>query len=292
MEVKNHRIDSIWYKSTSNLSSGAITPRFIVNHYTAGWSGTGARNWLLGAAGGTSNQGSSAHMVIDLDGAAWQIAAFNRRAWHAGPSRYGNIADLNSHAIGLEFVNPGFMKPTGDGAWVDDAGNRRTEDQLNDHGGFILAKHPIVGSGTYAWPVYTEAQLATGRAITLAIINKYDIRDIITHEEIDNRGWKTDPGPAFPQQSFKDMLGEESNVAPNGGDHIVTASRLNLRGHPSTDAERIVPPESLPKGTTVSVENRLGDWAFITVVNVPAPEDGLVPGLNGWVHGGYIAKIF
>lgn len=155
MEVKNHRIDEIWYKTSSNLSGGKITPRFIVNHYTAGWNGAGARDWLLGAAGGTSNSNSSAHVIIDRDGKAWQIANFNRRAWHAGPSRYGSVDDLNTHSIGLEFVNTGFMKSDGAGAWIDSGGRRMTEQQLNDSGGFVIAPHSIVGSGTYAWPAYT-----------------------------------------------------------------------------------------------------------------------------------------
>src|SRR5690554_2752601 len=87
MDIKNHRIDEIWYKQSSNIG-GTIAPTMIVTHYTTGWSGAGSRDWLLGSAGNTANTGSSAHVVIDRDGKAWQLVPFNRKAWHAGPSRH------------------------------------------------------------------------------------------------------------------------------------------------------------------------------------------------------------
>ncbi|MCV6587391.1 MAG: N-acetylmuramoyl-L-alanine amidase [Marinibacterium sp.] len=290
MRVRNHRIDDIYHGTSSNLSSGTITPRFIVNHYTAGWNGAGARNWLMGRAGGTGNKGSSAHLVIDLDGTAWQIAPFNRKAWHAGPSKYGSVKGLNSHSIGIEYVNPGFLKSAGGGAWVDANGSRKTEAQLEAHGGYMLARHSIVGSGTYAWPIYPEAQLETGRRITQALIEAYDIQDIITHEEIDTRGWKTDPGPAFPQDAFKEMLGEtdeEDGAAPLI--YEVSASRLNLRGGPSAGADRVDPPGALVDGTRVQLLRRSGKWGFVSVISSPGNAD---PGVKGWVHMNYVDRVF
>ena len=291
MQISNHAIPSIWHKTSSNLSSGTIAPRFIVTHYTANWSGSGARDWLLGAAGGTTNTGSSAHVVIDRDGTAWQIARFNRRAWHAGPSKYGNLKNLNSHSVGLEFVNPGYMKSDGNGGWFDWAGNALSDQALDDRGGYILAPHQIVGSDTYAWPVYTQAQLDTGRAIIQALIDKYDIDDIITHEEIDTRNWKTDPGPAFPQQAFKDMLGEDDDPSTRTV-YRVDATRLNIRGGPGTTFERIDPPGNLPQGTEVEVVQRSGVWGYVVVTGVPGTADSVPVGLKGWVHTGYIERQF
>ncbi|MFN4156863.1 MAG: N-acetylmuramoyl-L-alanine amidase [Gemmobacter sp.] len=290
MDISNHRIDDIWYRQTSNLSPGTITPTFIVTHYTTGWNGTSSRDWLLGSAGGTANTRTSAHLVIDEDGTAWQLAPFNRRAWHAGPSRHGALSDLNSHAVGIEFINAGWMKPmAGGGRWIDDNGVIKTEGQLNARGGFIEAQHPRVGSQTYAWPLYTESQLRIGRQIVLALINKYDIKGILTHEEIDTRGWKTDPGPAFPQQSFVELIDGGSDAPGAPSRFIVNATRLNVRGGPSAAAERMDPPGSIPKDTSVEITRRSGGWAYITVVAAPPTAAGTVPvGLQGWVDASYL----
>lgn len=287
MDIQNHRIQALWFNQTSNLSAGTIQPRLIVLHYTTGWNGANARDYLLGKAGGHADSKVSAHLVIDRDGSAWQIAPFNRRAWHAGPSRYGTLSDLNSHAIGIEFANPGWLKPASPGRWIDGHGHVRTDQQLEEFGGVLLAPHPRVGSAPqYAWPLYPEAQLATARAIVAALIAHYPIAAILTHEEIDTRGWKTDPGPAFPLRAFQELLGEGD--APHPPRHRVAATRLNLRGHPDRTAERIDPPGALVAGTEVLELRREGEWAFVEV----APEaDPAIAGVRGWVFAAYLEWV-
>lgn len=208
MKIRNHIINDIWYKQTSNVSKKFIDPTHVVLHYTASWTASGSLSHLLGRAGGSSNTGSSAHLVVDRDGSAWQICPFNRRAWHAGPSEYNGFKDLNSHSIGIEFVNPGWLKkhPTG---WVDSFGSQKTETELEALGGYMLAKHPRVGGDTYAWLYYTEAQILKGIELCELLMEEYDIKAFVTHEEIDTRGWKTDPGPAFPLDMFTDLLNEK-----------------------------------------------------------------------------------
>lgn len=280
MKVTDHRIEPIWYRETSNLSAGKVLdPTIIVMHYTTGWSGTGSRDWLMGAAGGTSNRGSSAHVVVDRDGTAWQIAPFNRVAWHAGPSRYGALKGLNNHAVGIEFVNPGPLSPDGSGRYADGYGNRRTEGDLDEFGGYVSAPHSRVGSQVYAWPLYTEAQLATGRSIVEALTAGYDIRAIVSHEEIDTRGWKTDPGPAFPMESFRALLGEDHDDVPL---MKVTATRLNIRGGPGTQYEKLDPPGSIASADVVEVLSSEGVWRYVEV------KSGGGAGTRGWVHGAYL----
>jgi N-acetylmuramoyl-L-alanine amidase len=295
MEVRNHRIDEIWHAQTSNLSPGTITPTVLVTHYTTGWSDTANRDWLLGRQGGHPGSEVSAHVVVGRDGTAWQIAPFNRRAWHAGPSRFGSLTDLNTHSIGIEFCNPGWLKPNGANRWVDYHGNRRSSDELEDYGGFIESPHPRVGSATYAWPLFTDAQVAKGLEIARAIVAKYDIRAVVTHEEIDTRGWKTDPGPAFEQhqRAFVDLL--DSGEAEPARVYAVNATRLNLRGGPGTGYDTIDPPGHLPRGTRVTIIRQDGNWGFVEVSDLSQATDspaGLAVGLRGWVNRDYLDLIF
>ncbi|MDX1606484.1 MAG: N-acetylmuramoyl-L-alanine amidase [Candidatus Competibacterales bacterium] len=290
MEVRRHRIAAIWHKSTSNVSTNRIiSPRFIALHYTTGWNGQGSLNWLLGRAGGTGNAQSSAHVVIDRDGSAWQICPFNRRAWHAGPSRYGDVSDLNSHAIGIEFVNPGWLKPDGRGGWIDGFGTRRSPQQLEEFGGFIEARHPRVGGEIYAWPLFPEVQIQRGLEICEALIAYYPIRAMVTHEEIDTRGWKTDPGPAFPLGAFQSLV-EDFGRDAQSPIYRVNATRLNLRGGPGIDYERIDPPGCLPQGTLVQIQRSQSDWAYVEVIGVPVDMPGLEVGVLGWAHAGYLTQ--
>ena len=285
MRIGNHRISGIWYRQSSNLGAAREKPPVvIVLHYTTGWNGKASRNWLMGEAGGTSNRGSSAHIVVDRDGTAWQIAPFNRTAWHAGPSRYGELQGLNSHSVGIEFVNAGWMKPNGLGDYIDAYGRRMNDRALKKAGGYMLAPHARVGSGNFAWPLYPEAQLETGLEIVQALISAYPIAAIVSHEEIDTRGWKTDPGPAFPMARFQGLMGE---AADREEAYVVTAGRLNLRGGPGTAFEKIVPPGMLLRGTRLRVLKREGDWAFVA----PERADGAEGSIRGWVHGGYIAPM-
>lgn len=49
----------------------------------------------------------SAHYLIDEAGAVEALVPEERRAWHAGAGRWGDVADVNSHSIGIELQNRG-----------------------------------------------------------------------------------------------------------------------------------------------------------------------------------------
>src|SRR5678816_4635739 len=55
----------------------------------------------------TRNSGGpvSAHYLVGRDGALYQLIDDERRAWHAGPGRWGTITDVNSASIGIELDN-------------------------------------------------------------------------------------------------------------------------------------------------------------------------------------------
>ena len=74
--------------------------------------------------------------------------------------------------------------------------------------------------------------------------------------------------------------------------YVVNATRLNIRGGPDGGADRLDPPGSLPRGTEVTVERMSGVWAYVTVSAVAAGLDAAHVGLQGWVHSGYIDRMF
>jgi N-acetylmuramoyl-L-alanine amidase len=49
----------------------------------------------------------SSHYVIAPDGGVHRPVAEERRAWHAGAGRWGDVTDVNSRSIGIELVNAG-----------------------------------------------------------------------------------------------------------------------------------------------------------------------------------------
>ena len=90
---------------------GALTPRYLIMHYTAGASAESSIRHLT-----KSGAGASAHLVIGRDGAVTQLVAFNKVAWHAGASRWQGLTGLNKRSIGIELDNAGPLED-GSGVW-------------------------------------------------------------------------------------------------------------------------------------------------------------------------------
>lgn len=261
--IKNHKLEGVAYVASPNVS-GKIDPRFIVQHYTAGYTAQAAINTLA-----RKGSGVSAHVVVDLDGTITQLVPFNVKAWHAGPSKWMGYSGLNSYSIGIEIVNIGWMRSTGSGRYQDSYGNSKSDADFPY--GVIASPNERVGSGTFYWPRYTPEQLAAVDKLTEALCDKYNIIDIVSHEDIDTRGWKTDPGPAFPMKLMKRHLA--SDRGDDAESWKVTASSLRVRSGPGTSFNTI---GSLAEDVEVSIIARNGDWAQIDK--------------DGWVHSGYLQK--
>lgn len=189
---------------------GVLKPVGIVMHYTAGYTTAGDVDTLA-----KSDRKASAHLVVGRDGELVQIVPFDRVAWHAGPSKYKDMSSLNNYAIGIEISNCGWLRKTPTGKYQDEYGNTMTPDGefVTGHrrlhsspDGWLHQKHPRLGSAEVAWEPYYPAQLTTLDAVVKALCGAYDIKWIVSHEEIDTRGWKTDPGPAFPMQRYQTIL--------------------------------------------------------------------------------------
>ena len=78
-------------------------PNFVIIHHTAQNScGQTLKTFT------TQKSQVSAHYVICKDGTIHHMLNDYLRGWHAGVSRWGNDADINSSSIGIELDNNGF----------------------------------------------------------------------------------------------------------------------------------------------------------------------------------------
>lgn len=274
MKIVNNKLEGVPFIQSPNGGS-TIVPKFIVMHYTAGYTGKSAIDTFK-----NPNSKVSAHLVIDLDGSITQMMAFNKSAWHAGPSKHDGFTNLNSHSIGIEIVNIGYLRKQTDGWYVDAYGNKRSAGVWPY--GFIEAKHPRVGSGTYYWPIYTPQQMETLNKLVPLLIKAYGIKDIVSHEEIDTRGWKTDPGPAFDLAHFRKMLyGREDESVEDSlalDKFKVNTGSLNIRGGAGTSYPII---GTLKLGDMVERIDKIGDWAYVNYMELEKCK-------QGWVHSFYL----
>lgn len=265
MIIKNHILQGAKFVATPNVG-GFIDPSFVVMHYTAGWSGSSAINTLCNPA-----SKASAHVVVDRDGTITQLAPFNRKTWHAGPSRWMGIEGMNSHAIGIEIVNPGWLVEKGGKIYFSDLKSILKADRLAEYdvANAVREGDKRVGPGTYIWPAYTPAQIEAVKQIFAAICAAYKIKDVTGHEDVDTRGWKVDPGPAFPMPIFKNML-HAGSVRADPTDKPLAEKRvntavLNVRAKPSILSSKV---STLKSGQKVLVIATTGDWSQIQLPNL------------------------
>ncbi len=79
-----------------------LPPDMVVLHYTAMQTADAACARLCDEAAEVS-----AHYLISEQGIIFQLVDEDMRAWHAGAGAWGNVADVNSHSIGIELANTG-----------------------------------------------------------------------------------------------------------------------------------------------------------------------------------------
>lgn len=160
--------------------------RFLVIHFTAGASGQSSVDfWRTPAA-----RGASAHLVIDRDGSVIQCRPFNRTCGHAGKSKWHGFTGLNECSIGIELANAG-----------DNAALARRHSKLP----LVKGRHKNGGPLT-EWEQYPDAQLKACEAIAQALVKRYNLDDVVGHEDI-APDRKNDPGFAFPMQQLREACG-------------------------------------------------------------------------------------
>lgn len=212
----------------------------------------------------------SAHIVIARDGTITQMVPFNRIAWHAGKSEYKGRIGFNKYSIGIEIENSGNLIKSGNvfRAWFGSA---------YDPSDVIEAIHRNETRTKY-WHVFTEEQISIVSEICHLLIDSYDIKQILGHEEIAPKR-KLDPGPAFPLDKLRaQLLHGDRDVDGPDEDHPnrgnVLVNKLNIRTSPDNKAKLAGPP--LLKGTKVKILEEKNGWYKIETV------------AEGWIAGKYV----
>lgn len=271
MKVSNHRLigddgNAVEFRRSPNQSSGRITPEYLVIHYTAGRSASSSINWLC-----DKNAQASAHLVIDRKGAVTQLVGFDRKAWHAGVSRWAGRDGVNAFSIGIELDNPGKLTRITNGwtsAWGDAVDDGKVLEAAHNNGG------PVCG-----WHTYAGEQLEALRQVAACLVSHYDLKDVIGHDDI-APGRKTDPGPAFPMPSLRSaVVGRRQETR----ELLAATAVLNIRSGPGVEHDKLA-FGPLPLGTKVEVIGESGVWRQ---VDVQDEIDGDTH-RTGWVHGHYL----
>lgn len=268
MKINKHLLEggNIKLENTPNHSGkfedGALDT--IIIHYTAGPTANSAIRTLT-----NPRVKASAHLVIGRDGSITQLAPFNIIAWHAGPSSYRGRKGFNKYSIGIEIVNAGPLTKSGDSyrAWFG------TAYPANE---VIEAVHRNQTKPRF-WHIYTPEQIEVTTNICRILIDEYNIKHILGHEEISPHQ-KIDPGPAFPLDKMRDQLLQGRRDA-NDGDILpergrVMVSKLNIRSNPSLNGDKVAQP--LEKGTVVRLLDKSGGWFKVATE------------IEGWVAAKYI----
>ena len=166
----------------AKYSEGVNTCEYIIMHYTGSTTAKSAHNTYL-----DPNTQVSWHLTIDRDGDVTQLLSFDKIAWHAGQSQWGQgpaaIKGLNSHSIGIEHSNAGPLTEK-NGSYVTWSGQviPNIDVFFDDNGN--------------PWQAFSPNQLKASKYLTVELAKILRVKDILGHEQI-SPGRKTDPGPCF-----------------------------------------------------------------------------------------------
>jgi N-acetylmuramoyl-L-alanine amidase len=273
MKIVNHRLcknDGTPYDFVrSPNQSGVINPEYLIMHYTAGRSAKSSVNWLI-----NPKAKASAHLVIGADGSITQLVAFNRKAWHAGRSQWAGRPGVNNFSIGIELDNPGVLTRRGGGwftTWGDPVDDNNVIEAIHKNGGELRG-----------WHAYNADLLEAAVSVANLLVQHYNLKDVLGHEDV-APARKTDPGPAFPMNSFQARVLGRQDDDPEIYETIVG---LNIRRGAGTQHEKL-PMSPLSAGTRLEVLSEQGAWRLVDVLDPVQDENDV----HGWVHGRYIRRV-
>lgn len=270
MRIVDHVIEGVEYvQAHPSNHGGRITPKFLVMHFTAGWQDQHAIDIFASSSGRVS-----AHLILDRDGTLTQMLPFDVKGYHAGESYWRGYNGLNGHSIGIEIVNygstPHFREDT------NTVMDRRGTKPVGSPDEWLYAPHQIFGGRSVYWQRYTQEQLDVLDVLTPLLIQEYNLREVVGHDEIATpKGRKPDPGPAFPMAFYKEFT-DFANSDSAGRYIVIGTNSLNCRGGPGTNYDII---RTFTKGDAFKAIKFEGSWALIEWQNQ-----------RGWVHESYIMR--
>ncbi|MDM7941326.1 MAG: N-acetylmuramoyl-L-alanine amidase [Hydrogenophaga sp.] len=265
--ILKHRLTgpAVSFRATPNVG-GALRPRYLLLHYTAGRTLESAAESLCTK----KPQGNaSAHIVLGRDGRIVQLAPFNAVTWHAGVSQWNGLDGLNHHAIGIELDNAGLLHREGERC-VSWFGKAYPDSEV------VVAEHRF-GGGLQPWHHYTEVQIERALQLCELLVAHYGLEDVLGHEDV-ARGRKLDPGPAFPLAAVRARaLGRGADVPVR---LVVVAPRLNIRSGPAAEHPKLAP--ALKRGTELLLLEPRDRWSRVAVVGDTD--------LEGWVCNDFVTR--
>jgi N-acetylmuramoyl-L-alanine amidase len=289
MEIINNRLnESVIEKIVRNPAAqanigGNIIPKFLIIHYTATDSAKSAINTFKDPS---NKNRPSAHIVLDKDGTITQMVDFNRRANHAGFSKWDGNSLFNNLAIGIEIVNAGFAEKLPDGSFRRNNGTPQKPSIQTWPAGTpamkIDHKHIFnAGKEMHNWFTYPQPQLDALYKLCKLIVQTCNIKTAIGHDDI-SAGRKLDPGPAFPWDIFKtNVFGQTDN---NG--KIFKVNKNNNVTELKKEASAVAPLlKKLKDGYEVGLIKTDGEWSKVYLAN---KVDEVVSGkvnvkTDGWI---------
>ncbi|HJR79985.1 MAG TPA: N-acetylmuramoyl-L-alanine amidase [Anaerolineales bacterium] len=253
---ENHRLlldldeefDFRFDPSPNVLQSRQSAQRYLIIHATEGASVNGAVSTFK------ARNGLSVHLILGKDGKELvQMLSFDKGGKHA--------SEYNNKSIGIELDYPGDLRDSG------------SKYQLRSE----FAPHQYIQATAFNdsrlkyWPLYPKAQLDALLNISKILIDKYQITNVVGHEEL--YSYKLDPGPAFPIIQFREKL---LGVTDQSIELQETTRRVRVRNGPGEEAV-FLSETRIPAGKPVSIINQVDDWCLISVI-------GEVEG-NPWIVG-------
>lgn len=252
---------------------GDIKPKFFVIHFTAGRvDAHGTAQYFQ-----RPSAKASAHLNLSEDGTLTQNVSLEKKAWHAGRSKWAGLKNLNSHSIGIEVCNPGPLTITKNGykAWFG---------KMYDNPDIIEAPHPNNPNGeVFGWLPFTEAQIAVLVELGHVIHEEFDIIESVGHDMI-SPGRKFDPGPCmsnnvYRQLNDRDRAEGDTEAKVYEWEWFVSNDingHLNGRSGPGTSYDKIA--KLAPGQIIEEVMERRGVWWEVET------EDGAF----AWVHSKFL----